>query len=120
MLGTSAANGELDINSTVAVNATVSGNNEIHLEEVDGDLAVGLITAGNGSINLETVTGGLVDADNDLNSDIVSTGALNVNVLGAGNVGIDIDTEMNDVNKSVFVRIPFRVSAEDRKKSNFI
>ena len=35
-------------------------------------------------------------------------------------IGIDIDTEMNDVNQSVFVRIPFRVSAEDRKKSNFM
>ncbi|MBL4640795.1 MAG: lamin tail domain-containing protein, partial [Verrucomicrobiales bacterium] len=35
-------------------------------------------------------------------------------------IGIDVDAEMNDVNQSVFVRIPFRVSAADRKKSNFM
>ena len=35
-------------------------------------------------------------------------------------IGIDVDSEMNDINQSVFVRIPFRVSVEDRKKSNFM
>ena len=35
-------------------------------------------------------------------------------------IGIDVDSEMNDMNQSVFVRIPFRVSAADRKKSNFM
>ena len=35
-------------------------------------------------------------------------------------IGIDVDTEMNDINQSVFVRIPFEVLAADRKKSNFM
>ncbi|MEE2948104.1 MAG: lamin tail domain-containing protein, partial [Verrucomicrobiota bacterium] len=35
-------------------------------------------------------------------------------------IGLDVDAEMNDINQSVFVRIPFRVSAADRKKSNFM
>ena len=35
-------------------------------------------------------------------------------------IGIDVDTEMNDINQSVFVRIPFNVSASDKKKSNFM
>ena len=35
-------------------------------------------------------------------------------------IGLDVDAEMNDINQSVFVRIPFKVSAADRKKSNFM
>ena len=35
-------------------------------------------------------------------------------------IGIDVDAEMNDINQSVFVRIPFKVSAVDRQKSNFM
>ena len=35
-------------------------------------------------------------------------------------IGIDVDTEMNDINQSVFVRIPFNVSVSDKKKSNFM
>ncbi len=35
-------------------------------------------------------------------------------------IGLDVDAEMNDINQSVFVRIPFRVSAAERKKSNFM
>ena len=30
-------------------------------------------------------------------------------------IGIDVDTEMNDINQSVFVRIPFNVSVSDKK-----
>ena len=33
-------------------------------------------------------------------------------------IGIDVDADMNGVNQSVFVRIPFRVSAKDRKDAN--
>ena len=35
-------------------------------------------------------------------------------------IGIDVDGEMVGINQSVFVRIPFRASAADRKKSNFM
>ena len=35
-------------------------------------------------------------------------------------IGIDVDTEMNDINQSVFVRIPFNVSVSDKKESNFM
>ena len=35
-------------------------------------------------------------------------------------IGIDVDAEMNGINQSVFVRIPFKVLSSDRKKSNFM
>ena len=35
-------------------------------------------------------------------------------------IGIDVDADMNGVNQSVFVRIPFRVSAKDRKDANLL
>ena len=35
-------------------------------------------------------------------------------------IGIDVDAEMNGINQSVIVRIPFKVLSSDRKKSNFM
>ncbi|MBL7207076.1 MAG: hypothetical protein ISS67_00930, partial [Desulfobacterales bacterium] len=81
--GVGQTNGTLDINATTALNVTTSGNGNITIEDLTGDLPVGTITAGSGTVAL-TSAGTIDDATSDTTTDIT---AANLALTAATGIG---------------------------------
>ena len=78
-------------------------------------------SADNGGNKLSSTWRGGKEPFNDDDWDVGTDGVgYDQNADYDSHIGIDVDAEMNDINQSVFVRIPFKVSAADRQESNFM